>query len=342
LSTGVPDIERVGRPERPTRSSRGGSVGELLLVRFAFALPVVLGVITLIFLVGAFSKYDPGRSVLGLEADPRAIHAWDQAHGYNDALPVQWARYLSRLAHGNLGVTLATQEPIGDRLKRAIPVTVSLTLIASGFALLFGVVCGILAAIRRNSLADRAVLVGASVGHAIPAFWSGLLIIEVFAVHWHVIPSGGYTPISGGVGAWFKSLIGPALALAIPFGAVMARVIRSSFVEEFDKDYVRTAEGLGLTTATIVARNVLRNAVTAPITSFGVGVGVLFSGAVLIESLFQLPGLGSMLVDGIRTGDFALVAAVGIFGGAAFVVVNAIVDVICIVLNPRENSASKA
>jgi peptide/nickel transport system permease protein len=166
-------------------------------------------------------------------------------------------------------------------------------------------------------------------------------MIELFAVHWHIIPSGGYTPISDGVGAWFKSLIGPALALAIPFGAVMARVIRSAFVEEFDKDYVRTAEGLGLTTATIVARNVLRNAVTAPLTSFGVGVGVLFSGAVLIESLFQLPGLGSMLVDGIRTGDFGLVAAVGIFGGVAFVIVNAVVDVLCSVFNPRESTGSR-
>ena len=338
----MPDIERVGRPERPARSFRGGSVARLLLVRLAFALPVVLGVITLIFLVGAFSKYDPGRSVLGLEADPAAIHRYDQTHGYNDPLPVQWARYLSRLAHGDLGVTLATQEPIGNRLQRAIPVTVSLTLLASGFALLFGIVFGLIAAIRKNSLADRAVLVGASVGHSIPAFWSGLLIIELFAVHWHVIPSGGYTPISHGVGQWFRSLIGPALALAIPFGAVMARVIRSSFVEEFDKDYVRTAKGLGLTMATIVARNVFRNAVTAPITSFGVGVGVLFSGAVLIESLFQLPGLGSMLVDGIRTGDFALVAAVGIFGGAGFVVVNAVVDVICSLLNPRESSSSRA
>ena len=338
----MPDIERVGRPERPTRSFRGSSIAGRILTRLALALPVVLGVITLIFLVGAFSSYDPARSVLGLETDPKVLEAWDDAHGYNDPLPVQWARYLNRLAHGDLGVTLATQEPIGDRMQKAIPVTVSLTVVASGFALLFGIVFGLVAAIRRNSLADRAVLVGASVGHSIPAFWSGLIIIELFAVHWHLIPSGGYTPITESFSGWFKSLIGPALALAIPFGAVMARVIRSALVEEFDKDYVRTAEGLGLTTATIVARNVLRNAVTAPLTSFGVGVGVLFSGAVLIESLFQLPGLGSMLVDGIRTGDFGLVAAVGIFGGIAFVVVNAIVDVLCSLFNPRESTAGKA
>jgi len=340
LSSGVPDIERVGRPARPSRSFRGRSITRRIFTRLVFALPVVLGVITLIFLVGAFSSYDPARSVLGLEADPHALAVWDDAHGYNDPLPVQWGRYLDKLAHGDLGVTVATQEPISGRMRTAIPVTVSLTFVASSFALLIGIVFGLLAAIRSNSLADRAVLVGASVGHSIPAFWSGLIIIELFAVHWHLIPSGGYTTAADDVGAWFKSLIGPALALAIPFGAVMARVIRSALVEEFDKDYVRTAEGLGLTTARIVARNVLRNAVTAPITSFGVGIGVLFSGAVLIESLFQLPGLGSMLVDGIRTGDFGLVAAVGIFGGTAFVVVNAVVDVLCSIFNPRETAAA--
>lgn len=322
--------------QRPALSTRSRRVLRLVSLRIVFAVPVVLGVITLIFLVGALSGNDPARSVLGVDASAQARAAFDRAHGLDDPLPVRYVRYLNHLAHGNLGVGLVTQQPIWHMLGGAIPVTVSLTLLASGLALLLGLVFGTIAGVSRDSPVDKAVLVISSVGHALPAFWVGLIFIEVFAVHWHVIPSGGYVPLATGFSEWLHHLIGPALVLALPFGAVIARVVRSSIVQELEKEYVRTAQGLGLSMPTIIVRNVLRNALAAPLTTFGIGVGVLFSGAVLIESLFQLPGLGMMTVTGIQEGDFGKVSAVGIFGGIAFVAVNTVIDVVCVFLDPRE------
>jgi peptide/nickel transport system permease protein len=328
--------DRTGRPRRPVLGRRQRSLLRLIGIRIVLAVPVILGVTTLIFVVGTFAKQDPARSVLGVDASAEVRADFDRAHGLNDPLVVRYVRYLNQLAHGDLGVTLATQEPIGDLMRDAAPVTVSLTLMASGLALLIGAALGTAAAMRRNSPLDRVVLFFSSLGHSLPSFWVGLVFIEIFAVHWALVPSGGYTAPSTSVTGWLRGLIGPALVLAIPFGAVMARVIRGAMVEELSKDYVRTAQGLGLSTGRIVFRNVLRNALVAPLTAFGIGVGSLLSGAVLIESLFQLPGLGLMMVNGVQQGDYGLVRAVAIFGVIAYLLVNLIVDILVIVLTPRE------
>ena len=335
LSSSTSEVAAVAGPGRRPGASRRRALTRQIALRLAMVVPVVLGVITLIFLVGALSHRDPARSALGPTASAEQREAFAKANGLDDPLPVRYVRYLGDVARGDLSVTLVTQEPIWDLVKRAAPVTISLTLLASGLALLLGLVLGVLSALHRNSLFDRAALVVASVGHAVPAFLVGLIVIQLFAVKWHVIPSGGYVPLADGVGEWLRCLIGPALTLALPFGAVMARVIRGTMVQELEKEYVRTAQGLGLSVRTIVLRNVLRNALAAPLTQFGVGMGVLFSGAILIESLFQLPGLGMLTVQGIQNGDFGLVSAVGIFGGLAFVIVNAVIDVICALLDPR-------
>lgn len=307
-------------------------------VRLALSIPVLLGVVTLIFLMGVLSNQDPARSVLGVTAGAAQRYAFDKAHGFYDPLPIRWLEYLGQIAHGDFGVTIATQESIGGLLIQAVPVTASLTILASLLALVMGLALGAVAAVKRSSPIDKAVLLFSSVGHSLPSFWVGLLAIEAFAVHYNWIPSGGYVPPTQGVLNWLHALIAPALVLAIPFGAVMARVVRSSMVEELAKEYVRTAQGLGLSMPTIVVRNVLRNAMVAPLTTFGVAVGGLFSGAVLIESLFNLPGLGSLMVTGIHDGDFGIVRAVGMFGAVAFVVVNVVVDVLTTILNPRERT----
>lgn len=334
------DLTVTRQGGRAAAPSRGRALLRQVMLRLLLVVPVVLGVVTLIFLVGALSKRDPARAAVGPVASAAQREAFAKAHGLDDPLPVRYVRYLGDVARGDLSVTLVTQEPIGDLVKQAAPVTVSLTLLASGLALLLGLVLGTLSAVRRGSLLDRVALVFASVGHAVPAFLVGLIFIQLFSVRWHLLPSGGYSPLTAGVGPWLRSLIGPALVLALPFGAVMARVIRGAMVQELEKEYVRTAEGLGLSLRTIVGRNVLRNALSAPLTTFGIGMGVLFSGAILIESLFQLPGLGMLTVQGIQNGDFGVVSAVGIFGGIAFVVVNAVIDVICALLDPRGSVSS--
>ena len=327
---------RAGRLRRPARMRTRHPLLRQLVVRTALAVPVVLGVVTLIFLISLLSHQDPALAVLGPGSSAAARAAFDNAHGLGGNVFIRYGRYLDHLAHGNLGNALATQQPISTLMGSAIPVTVSLTLLASFLALLIGLVFGSIAAVRRNSLFDRGVTGLASLGQAMPAPWTGLLVIELFAVNLHLVPSGGYTPPSQSIGGWLQSLITPALVLAVPFGAVMARVVRGSMIEELNKDYVRTAEGLGLRRTTIVVRNVLGNAMVAPLTSFGTAMGQLFAGTVVIESLFQLPGLGMMLFNGINEADFGLVEAVGIFGGVAFVFVNLVVDVISTLLNPRE------
>ena len=230
------------------------AIARQILLRLALMVPVVLGVITLIFLIGTLSNQDPARSVLGVTASQQAREAFDRAHGFYDPLPVRWFDYLVQISHGDFGVTVATQESIGGLLAAAIPVTVSLTIFTSILALIIGLLFGTIAAVRRNSVVDKGVLLFSSIGHSLPSFWIGLLVIEAFAVHFNWIPSGGYVPPTQGILPWLQSLLAPALVLAIPFGAVMARIFRASMAEELGKDYVRTAQGLGLPIMTIVFR----------------------------------------------------------------------------------------
>ncbi|WP_287933063.1 ABC transporter permease [Arthrobacter sp.] len=308
-----------------------------LLGRRLAALPLmILGVTLLVFVVLKFAPGDRAVAALGEGASPAALAQYRAANGFNDPLFIQYFRYLGRLITGDFGSTLPPAKPITEVIASAFPVTLQLTFLGVLIAVVISLVFGVLAALYRDTWVDQAIRVFSIAGIATPSFWLGILLIQWFALgsnSW--FPSGGLADPSEGFSGWLSSMALPALALAIPVSASLIRVVRTSMVEELDRDYVRTAIGNGVPYTTVVSRNVLRNALVTPVTVLGLRIGYLLGGAVVIEMIFSLPGMGQQILNGITNSDTDLVQGVVLVIAVTFVVVNILVDLLYLLINPR-------
>jgi peptide/nickel transport system permease protein len=199
---------------------------------------------------------------------------------------------------------------------------------------------GITAAIFRERWPDQLIRLVSLVGVAAPSFWLALLMIQYLAVDRGWFPPSGYVNPADSITGWLRTMALPALALSLPVAAQLTRIIRTSVVEELDRDYVRTAIGSGLPPVVVVGRNVLRNALINPLTVLGLRIGYLLGGAVVIEQIFTLPGMGTLMINAVRDGDPAVVQGVVLSIAVGFVVVNLVVDVLYLLVNPRLRSAS--
>lgn len=334
--------EAARPPSPPTRKER--SQARLLLgliaKRVILAPVVLLGVTLAVFVVIDLSPNDPARASLGVFADAEARARFAAEHGLNDPLPVRYLRFLGDLIHFRLGASVVRPESVGDLIRMALPVTVQLLVIATVIATVFSFILGTIAARMEGKWPDRVISFFAAVFQAAPPFWVGLLFVQLFAVSLHILPSGGYQPIQVGFTYWFSSIVGPAVVLALPFTAAMTRIFRASMADELAKDYVRTAVGAGVPWRVVVLRNVARNALITPITVLGMHVGALMSGAILVETVFNLPGMGSLLITAVNQGDLGVVRGVALVGAAAFVAVNLVVDIAYLFLNPKSAEAT--
>jgi peptide/nickel transport system permease protein len=306
--------------------------------RLMLLVPLLLGVTLAVFLAVQLLPGDPATSSLGVFADREARQLFVEQNNLDDPVWVRYPRFLGQLAQGDLGVSLTSGLPVREQIGDALPITIQLTLLAVAMAAAFALVAGVASAVRRGGALDAAVRVLSMGGLAAPGFWVGLLLIHLVAVSWGILPPGGYSPPSEGIGDWLSSLLLPSLALAIPVGASLTRVVRASMLEELEKDYVRTARSLGLAPG-VVVRNVMHNALITPLTVLGVRVGYLLSGAVLIETIFNLPGTGQLLVDAVDDGDLAMIQGLVLVSTTLFVLVNLAVDVCYLLLNPRIREA---
>ncbi|AYY11968.1 ABC transporter permease [Actinobacteria bacterium YIM 96077] len=315
-------------------SARTGYV-RFVVRRLVLAPLILLGVSFTVFVVVDLSPNDPARAVLGLFADAEQRARFAAEHGLNDPLPVRFARFVGDVAQFRLGESVVRPESVNELIGLAFPITVQLMLLATLIAVTSALILGITAAQMEGRWPDRVIGTAAAIFQAAPQFWVGLMFIQLFAVTWGWLPSGGYAPPESGFTYWFSSMIGPAVVLALPFAAAMTRVIRASVADELAKDYVRTALGAGVPGHVVLIRNVLRNALVTPITVLGVYVGLLMSGAILVETVFNLPGMGTLLVTGVQQGDLGVVRGVAIVGAAAFVLINLVVDLLYLLLNPR-------
>ncbi|NVM95636.1 ABC transporter permease [Arthrobacter wenxiniae] len=308
-----------------------------LLGRRLAALPLmILGVTLLVFVVLQFAPGDRAVAALGEGASPAALAQYRQANGFNDPLFIQYFRYLGKLITGDFGSTLPPAKPITDVIASAFPVTLELTFLGVLIAIVISLVFGVLAALYRDTWVDQAIRVFSIAAIATPSFWLGILLIQWFALgdnSW--FPSGGLADPSTGFSGWLSSMALPALALAIPVSASLIRVVRTSMVEELDRDYVRTAIGNGVPYTTVVSRNVLRNALVTPVTVLGLRIGYLLGGAVVIEMIFSLPGMGQQILNGITNVDTNLVQGVVLVIAITFVIVNIAVDLLYLLINPR-------
>ena len=309
-----------------------------LIGRRLVALPImVVGVSFLVVFIMSLSPVDPAYSALGESATPEALEAYRNQHGLNDPFFVQYGRYLWNMLHGNLGTYGAGSSSVTDLVAKALPVTLQLTFLGLFFAVIISFPLGVLAALHRDRWPDQIIRVFSVIGIGTPSFWLATLLVMAFV---KTLPVSGPLPaFSVNPTGWFLRMLLPAIALAVPVVGQMTRVVRTSMVEELDRDYVRTAVGAGIPKNIVVARNVLRNALITPVTVLGLRVGYLMGGAVVIEIIFSLNGMGTVvLLKGIQENWVTLVQGGALVVAIAFIIVNIIVDMLYLLINPRIRS----
>ncbi|WAL69220.1 ABC transporter permease [Amycolatopsis cynarae] len=316
-------------------------VVRMLVRRVLSLIPLLLGVVLFVFVVMRFSPTDPAMAAFdGGNATQAQLEKFRQDNGLDDPLPVQYGRFVWRLLHGDFGTSVITKQPVSDSIATALPLTVQLTLLGLFIAIVLALVFGLTAALFRDRWPDHLIRLVSLGGVAAPAFWVALLLIEWLAVGGGLFPTSGYVNMNDSFGGWLQSLALPAISLSLPVAAQLTRIVRTSMVEELDRDYVRTARGGGLPPLVVVGRNVLRNALINPLTVLGLRVGYLLGGAVVIETIFALPGMGRNLIEAVKDGDASKVQGFVITIAVGFVLVNLIVDVLYLVANPRLRSRS--
>ena len=308
-----------------------------LLGRRLIALPfMALGAVLLVFFLMSFSKYDPAVAALGENATAEQLAAYRHEMGFDLPWWQQFVNYLGGLLHGDLGVYGVNKDSVAARITDSLPITLQLTFVGLLIAIVFAVVFGVLAALYRDTWVDQAIRVVSIISIATPSFWLGVLLIYVMQIQLGLLPgSGELVPFHVDPGAWLSRIIMPAFALGLPVAGQMTRIIRTSMVEELDKDYVRTAICAGVPKPTVVVRNVFRNALITPITVLGMKIGYLLGGAIVIEVIFQLPGMGTVMFEGINGNEPTLVQGVVLVVALAFIVINIIVDLLYVLINPR-------
>ena len=311
-----------------------------LLARRLVWLPImVVGVSFLVFSIMWLSPIDPAYSALGETAAPDALEEYRIQHPLNEPFFVQYGLYLWGMLHGDLGTYgVGTGYRVSDEIAKALPLTLQLTFLGLIIAVLISFPLGVIAALYRDRWPDQLIRVISVVSIGTPSFWLAALLVLQF-VGTSIPVSGDVPAFSDDPSSWFLRMILPAIALAVPVIGQMTRVVRTSMVEELDRDYVRTAIGAGIPKTVVVARNVLRNALITPVTVLGLRIGYLMGGAVVIEIIFAIDGMGKIvLLKGIQDNSVALVQGGALVVAIAFIIVNILVDMLYLLINPRIRS----
>jgi peptide/nickel transport system permease protein len=306
-----------------------------LLRRLAQFLPTALIMTALVFAMTVRLPGDAALTVLGEGATEEQVAKVRADLGLDDPVPVQYVRWLGRVALGDFGRSLRTREPVGAILAQRVPVTLQLTLGAMLVATACGIPLGVLAARNRNGWIDAAATLAGLVAMAIPYFWLGLLLILGVSVGLGLLPPSGYVPFAKDPVRNLMLMVLPVLTIGLSMTAVVMRQTRASMIQALSQDYVRTARAKGAGEGRVVGRHVLPNALNPVVTVIGLQTGALLGGAVVTETVFSLPGLGKMLVDGILNRDFPVVQGAVLVVIAFVLVTNLVVDVIYGALDPR-------
>lgn len=301
--------------------------------RLLLAAPVLVGVTFVTFLLVHITPGNPARLELGPTASQADVNRLYRHLGLNLPWPEQYGRYLLDLLHGDLGTSLYFQQPVLTLIIQRLPVTLLLTFGAFVLSIVFSVPLGLIAAARRGKPSDMAVRLIALLGVCAPSFWLALILILVFAVDLKVFPAEGL-PTEWGFSA-FEHLFLPSLSLAIAQVALCARVLRSSMLEVIGMDYMATARAKALSPLRVMFVHGLRNAMLPVITILGLQIAALLGGAVITENVFALPGVGSLSLQAVNAKDYPLVQGIVLLAAIAVIVMNVLVDMLYVVLNPR-------
>src|SRR5262245_15512913 len=303
--------------------------------RLALAVPLLLGMSVLVFGLMRLVPGDPAVAVLGYKATPEAIRALRDAFHLDEPLPRQYLRWLAGVARGDFGLDFRQNEPIGRMILDRLPVTGELTLLAALAAAVIGVPLGLLGGGRRGGAADRAALAVGLVGISIPDFWLGIMLILLLSLGAGVLPSGGFVPLSESLADNLLHLVLPAGTLALSRAAGLGRLTSAAVLGPVHRSFVQYARAKGLGEGAVLVRHVLPNAAIPIITVLGLQVGYMLGGAIVVEMIFTLPGVGRMTLDAVLERNYPVVQSGLLVVGAMFMLVNLLTDVLYGLIDPR-------
>lgn len=306
-----------------------------LLKRFLVLIATLLLVSGAIFIVLHVIPGDPAQIILGIQATPESLRELRHKMGLDLPLSVQYCKWIGALLQGDLGRSIIYDISIRTLIISRFQVTIPLAILSILFAMILAIPLGVYAAIHRNQPGDYGVMILSQVGLAIPAFWAGILLILFFAVYLQWFSAGGFKPWMEAPWGALKSLLLPALSLGLIRAAVLARLTRSCMLEVLGEDYIRTARAKGLAEKVVVYKHALRNALVPVVTIVGLQMGELLAGAIVIENVFHLPGLGRLVFLAIGQRDLPVVQGVSLLIAFLIVVVNFGVDILYRMIDPR-------
>jgi peptide/nickel transport system permease protein len=310
-------------------------MGAYLIKKIFILLVTLLLVSAVIFAVLMVIPSDPAQIVLGIHATPETLQALRHKMGLDQPVIVQYVTYIKNLITGDLGRSITYDVSISSLIFSRLQVTVPLAILSMTFAILLSIPIGIYSALHRNRMGDYGIMVFSQIGLAVPAFWAGILLILLFAVTLHWLPAGGFQNWLTDPARALMSLLLPALSLGFVRAAVLTRMTRSSMLEVLGEDYIRTARSKGLSKRRVVYKHAFRNAIIPVITIIGLQAGDLLAGAIIVENVFHLPGVGRLVFEAIGQRDLPVIQGVVLFIAALIVVINFLIDVAYRYLDPR-------
>lgn len=306
-----------------------------LIKRLLATIPTILLVTIAVFLILRLTPGGPAVAMLGDQASPEAVAALNQKLGLDKPLYVQYLRWLGNALHGDLGRSAFGNQPVTELIVQRIVPTLELSILALIVSLFIGISAGVIAAVKRNTAVDAVASILAILGVSTPSFWLAILLVLIFSLKLSWLPALGYVSPFSNLATNLKDMLLPSITLGVILAAVITRFTRASMLDSLYQDYVRTARSKGLEERTVILRHALGNAMIPIVTVVGLELGGLLSGAVIIETIFSLPGNGQLLVTSIFNRDFPVVQGLVVVIAIVFILVNVAVDVVYALIDPR-------
>ena len=313
-----------------------------ILKKILTAIPVLLVVSIVLFLLLNVMPGDAADSMSTMDATAEEVEALRESLGLNDPMYIQYLRWLKNVLKGDFGISFLNGASVTEKIVTRLPVTLELTLLAMLIAVAIALPMGVLSATHRNSTIDAIASFISMIGVAVPHFWLAMMLIIIFSVNLHWLPASGFTPISQGLGKNLIKMIMPAFSVGLGFAATVMRQTRSNMIDVLGTDYISTAKAKGMSKSVVVWKHGVRNALIPVITVIGMQTGRLFGGAIVVETLFGLPGIGTAIVQSIFSRDYQMTMGCVMMVAVVIILINTIVDILYVIIDPRVRTTRKS
>lgn len=307
----------------------------LIASRLMAAIPVMGVVAIFVFLMLRLSPGDPAAILAGDAATPETIAAIRAGLGLDQPIWVQFVHWIGDLAQGDLGRSVLSKQPVMHMIADRVEPTLSLAIVTLVFSVIVAVPIGIIAAWKQGSWIDRSIMALSVAGFSVPVFVLGYILIYVFSIRLDLLPVQGFTPLRDGLWPFLQNLILPTLALSFIYIALFARITRAAMLEVLGEDYIRTAHAKGLPESAVLTRHALRNAAIPIVSVIGIGFALLVGGVVITETVFNIPGLGRLVVDAVLARDYPIIQGIILLFSGIYILINLAIDIAYVLLDPR-------